>query len=85
MKKNLSGLKRYVRDIFKVGRLKIIVAFLLMLSVAGLNLFQPQIILKIIDEALPEKKTNVLIKLVGIYIIISLMICIFNYVLRYIY
>lgn len=85
MKENLSGLKRYVRDIFKVGRLKIIVAFLLMLSVAGLNLFQPQIILKIIDEALPEKKTNVLIKLVGIYIIISLMICIFNYVLRYIY
>lgn len=85
MKRDLSNLRRYIRDIIKVGKFKILIAFLLMLCVAILSLLQPQLILGIIDKAIPDKNKYILVRLIGLYVLTSLIICVFNYILRYIY
>lgn len=61
MKRDLSNLRRYIRDIIKVGKFKILIAFLLMLCVAILSLLQPQLILGIIDKAIPDKNKYILV------------------------
>lgn len=85
MKIDLFNFRRYIRDIIKVGKFKIFVAFFLMLCIAILNLLQPQLILRIIDKAIPEKNKYILVKLIGIYVSTSMIIYAFSYILQYIY
>lgn len=85
MKKNRTNIKRYVVELFKYGRLKIAIAFMLMLGVAACNLYQPQLIKKIIDAAIPQKNTKLLIYIVGAYFIIALVSYILDILLQYFY
>lgn len=85
MNNSHNNIKRYIAEIINTSKAKIILAFLLMLCVSICNLIQPQFVKKIIDEAIPNKRISLLVFIVIGYIIISLLACFLNFILKYIY
>lgn len=85
MKIRKDNLWRYTKDIIRIGKRKILLAFIMMVCTAICNLLQPQLIKFIIDKAIPLKKVNLLFELILLYIVVALLVCIFNYVLTFIY
>lgn len=85
MNNSHNNIKRYLFEIINSNKAKIFLAFFLMICVSTCNLIQPQFIKKIIDQAIPDKKMNLLLSIALIYILISLIACILNFILKYIY
>jgi ABC-type bacteriocin/lantibiotic exporters, contain an N-terminal double-glycine peptidase domain len=83
--KKKSNKIRFLSIIFRHNSKIVIVAFLIMIVTATLDLLIPQITKKMLDEAIPKKNVNLLIQLIIIYIVISIINPFFEVVLEYIY
>lgn len=82
IKENRENLKRYLFEIIKNSKGKIIIAFLLMICTSGCSLLQPQLIKKIIDRAVPDKNFRMLIFIIIVYMLLSIIVCVFNFILK---
>lgn len=78
-------LKLYFKEIFKVGKLKIIVVLALMLGVAACNLIRPQMIKVIIDQAIPQKILSLLFYAAVGYAFFSIVSDVFSIIQTYLY
>lgn len=67
------------------NKLIAIVAFLIMVFISILNLFIPQVIRSILDDAISKEDRSLLINLIIIYILISISLALLNVILEYIY
>lgn len=85
MNGNYKNLRRYLFEIIKNVKSKVIITFFLMLCGTICNLMQPQLIKRIIDQAIPDKRVDFLCILVILYGAISLVAYISNYFLEYLY
>lgn len=80
-----TNIKRFFKIIFKKNKSIPYIAFLIMIINSGLDLFIPQITKSILDDAIINKNSNLLIKLILIYISISFFLSVLNILLDYIY
>lgn len=81
----MKNLKKHICIVFKYGKFKILFAFFLMLIVSICGLLQPKLIQYLIDKAIPNKQTNLLLGIVFIYFSISIIIYIIRLILQYFY
>ncbi|CEN23883.1 ABC transporter ATP-binding protein [Paraclostridium sordellii] len=82
---NSKNLKRFFTIVFEKNKLILLLAFAIMLIISILNLFIPQLTKLILDEAIRLGNTNLLIKLVLLYLTISILSSLLNVILEYLY
>lgn len=82
---NSKNIKRFLKIVFEKNKLIASISFLLMIIISILDLFIPQVTRRILDDAISNSKTNLLIKLVLLYATISISAILFGIVLEYIY
>lgn len=82
---NSKNIKRFLKIIFEKNKLIASLAFFIMIITSILDLFIPQITRQILDDAISNSKTNLLIKLVLLYAAISVLSALFSVILEYIY
>lgn len=70
-KEKNNNLKRYMKDILKYSPGRAAVVFIIMLILMWGTLYQPQVVKRIIDDALTQQQTGLLIGLSALYIFIS--------------
>lgn len=63
-----SNIKCYFKEIIKYSPFKALIVFIIMLMLMGATLFQPQIVKKIIDDALMYKHISLLLYLALLYV-----------------
>ena len=80
-----NSIKKFLKLMFEKNRLLATIAFILMLGVSILDLFIPQVTRFILDDAITNKKTSLLVKLILLYVIISISLSLFNIILDFIY
>lgn len=83
--RNSKNIKRFLKILFENNKLIASIAFLIMMITSLLGLFIPQVTRLIIDDAISNGKTNLLIKLVLLYAAISILSSLLSVVLNYIY
>lgn len=81
---NSKNIKRFFKIVFKNNKTITFIAFIIMIITSVFDLFIPQITRLILDEAIINSKTNLLIKLVLIYATISIFSALFTVLLDYI-
>ncbi|MGL5712134.1 MAG: ABC transporter ATP-binding protein [Paraclostridium sp.] len=82
---NSKNIKRFLKIVFKKNKLIASLAFFIMIITSILNLCIPQITRQILDDAISNSKTDLLIKLVLLYAAISILSALFGVILEYIY
>lgn len=80
-----NSINKFLKLMFEKNRLLATIAFILMLGVSILDLFIPQVTRFILDDAITNKKTSLLVKLILLYVIISISLSLFNIILDFIY
>ncbi|GAA3657697.1 ABC transporter ATP-binding protein [Asaccharospora irregularis] len=83
--KNSRNIKKFLKIVFEKNKLIASIAFVIMLVISMLDLSIPQVTRLILDDAIINNKTNLLIKLVLLYAIISIFSALFTVILEYIY
>lgn len=81
--KKIKLFSRFVRILVKGNKYLIAILFCIMLTIAGLDLIEPQITKTIIDNAIGLKNTNLLIKSILLYTLVIIISAILNIVLTY--
>lgn len=82
---NLKNIKRFLKIVFEKNKVIASIAFLVIIIISVLDLFIPQVTRLILDDAINNSKTNLLIKLVLLYSAISISSALLTIVLEYIY
>lgn len=82
---NSKNIKRFLKIVFEKNKLIACIAFSIMIITSVLDLFIPQVTRLILDDAISNGKTSLLIKLVLMYAAISISSSLFSVVLEYIY
>ncbi|MCR1954631.1 ABC transporter ATP-binding protein/permease [Clostridioides mangenotii] len=82
---NSKNIKRFFKIVFEKNKLIASLAFFIMIITSILDLFIPQVTKLILDDAISNSKTNLLIRLVLLYAFISILSALFSVVLEYIY
>ncbi|MEN2258570.1 ABC transporter ATP-binding protein [Paraclostridium benzoelyticum] len=82
---NSKNIKRFLKIVFEKNKLIASIAFSIMIITSVLNLFIPQVTRLILDDAISNGKTNLLIKLILLYAAISILSALLSVVLEYIY
>ncbi|MGL5642076.1 MAG: ABC transporter transmembrane domain-containing protein, partial [Paraclostridium sp.] len=82
---NSKNIKRFFKIVFKKNKLTASIAFLIMIITSVLGLCIPQVTRLILDDAISNCKTSLLIKLVFLYAAISISSALLSVVLEYIY
>lgn len=80
-----TNIKRFFKIVFKKNKVIPYIAFLIMIITSGLDLFIPQITKSILDDAITNKKSDLLMKLILIYIAIKVSLSVLNILLNYLY
>ncbi|CEN30892.1 ABC transporter ATP-binding protein [[Clostridium] sordellii] len=83
MKKN--NLIRFLAIALKKNKNNAIIAFFLMTITSILSLFMPQVTKMILDDAIKYSNVEKLLKLISLYILITITSSIFSFILEYIY
>lgn len=81
---NSKNIKRFFKIVFKNNKSITVIAFMIMIITSVFDLFIPQITRLMLDEAIINSKTNLLIKLILLYATISIFSAIFTVLLDYI-
>ncbi|MGO0883713.1 ABC transporter ATP-binding protein [Clostridioides difficile] len=82
---NNKNLFRFLKLIIKQNKTKLIVAFIVTFIISILDLSMPQITRRIIDDGIEYGNIEILIKLVIIYILVTIFSSIFEILLAYLY
>ncbi|MEG2788783.1 MAG: ABC transporter ATP-binding protein [Romboutsia sp.] len=82
---NSKNIKRFLKIVFEKNKLIASLAFFIMIITSILDLFIPQITRQILDDAISNSKTNLLIKLALLYAVISISSALLSVLLEYIY
>jgi subfamily B ATP-binding cassette protein MsbA len=82
---NKKNIRRFLKIVFKKNKLVACLAFSIMLIVSILELLIPQLTRMILDDAIRYGKINLLIKLILIYVVVSISSALFDISLEYIY
>ncbi|WP_024622103.1 ABC transporter ATP-binding protein [Metaclostridioides mangenotii] len=82
---NSKNIKRFLKIVFEKNKLIASIAFVMMMLTSVLDLFLPQVTRLILDDAIGNSKTNLLIKLVLLYAAISISSVLLGIALEYIY
>lgn len=82
---NSKNLKRFLKIVFKQNKLIATIAFFIMIITAILDLFIPQVTKLILDDAISNKKIDLLIKLIVVYAVVGILSAVFSLILDYIY
>ncbi|SHK56303.1 ABC transporter ATP-binding protein [Tepidibacter formicigenes] len=82
---NSKNIKRFLKVVFEKNKVIASIAFIIMLITSVLDLFIPQITRLILDDAINNSKTNLLIKLVLLYTAIRISSSLLSVILEYIY
>ncbi|MGL5750641.1 MAG: ABC transporter ATP-binding protein [Paraclostridium sp.] len=82
---NSKNIKRFFKIVFEQNKFIAIIAFFITLVVCALDLSIPQITQLILDDAINNGKSEILIRLVLIYAIISISSALLGVALEYIY
>lgn len=80
-----QNIKRFLKIVFEKNKLISSVAFLIMIITSILELLIPQITKSILDDAISNSKTNLLMRLVLLYAFISILSVLLSVLLEYIY
>lgn len=78
-----KNIKRFFKIVFKKNKVILYIAFFIMIINSGLDLVIPQITKSILDDAIINKKSDLLIKLILIYIAIRVSLSVLNILLDY--
>ena len=79
-----TNIKRFFKIAFKKNKAFLYIAFSIMIINSGLDLIIPQITKSILDDAISNKNSGLLMKLILIYITISVILSVLNVILDYI-
>lgn len=82
---NSKNIKKFLKIVFHKNKLLASIAFFMMMITSILDLFIPQVSRLILDDAISNNKTSLLIKLVLLYTFISISSVLFSIILEYIY
>ena len=82
---NSKNIKRFLKIVFKKNKLIASISFFIMIIISIVDLFIPQVTRLILDDAISNSKTKLLIKLVLLYATISILSALFGVVLEYLY
>lgn len=82
---NYRNIKRFFKIAFEKNKLTASIGFLIMTIMSVLSLCIPQVTRRILDDAISNGKTSLLIKLVLLYATISILSALLSVVLEYIY
>lgn len=82
---NNKNLFRFLKLIIKQNKTKLIVAFIVTFIISILDLSMPQITRRIIDDGIEYGNIEILIKLVIIYILVTIFSSVFEILLAYLY
>lgn len=82
---NSKNIKRFFKIVFEKNKLTASIGFLIMIITSVLGLFIPQVTRLILDDAISNGKTSLLIKLVLLYAAISISSALLSVFLEYIY
>ncbi|HFG9221127.1 TPA: ABC transporter ATP-binding protein, partial [Clostridioides difficile] len=86
MKKTINNnLFRILNIIVYKNKTKLIVSFIMVFIIAGVNIVIPQLIRCIIDDGIGNKNIFLLINLILIYIFIRILSATFDVILSYLY
>ncbi|MGS2493535.1 ABC transporter transmembrane domain-containing protein [Clostridioides difficile] len=86
MKKTINNnLFRILNIIVYKNKTKLIVSFIMVFIIAGVNIIIPQLIRYIIDDGIGNKNIFLLINLIVIYIFIRILSATFDVILSYLY
>ncbi|QAT60436.1 ABC transporter ATP-binding protein [Acidilutibacter cellobiosedens] len=80
-----KNIKRFLKILLKNSKGIMLIYFIIMLSISVLGLFQPQLIKRILDDAIQGSNIKLLIKLAILYGLISLITAMLNIILQYMY
>ncbi|CEP41236.1 ABC transporter ATP-binding protein (plasmid) [Paraclostridium sordellii] len=83
--KNSKNIKRFFKIVFEKNKLIASIAFFIMITTSLLDLLIPQITRRILDDAISNSKTSLLIKLALLYAVISILSALLSVLLEYIY
>lgn len=83
--KSFKNILRYLNMLIRTNKIKLFIAFISMILVSGINLYKPQIIQRILDQAVENKDIRLLLQLSIIYVIIIILSAILNVSLEYFY
>lgn len=79
-----TNIKRFFKIALKKNKAFLYIAFSIMIINSGLDLIIPQITKSILDDAIINKNSGLLVKLILIYITISVILSVLNIILDYI-
>ena len=80
-----KNVKRFIKIALEKNKLMATIAFTLMIMTSILDLYMPQVTRQILDNAIGNRKINILIKLIFIYIAISIVSSLLEVILEYLY
>lgn len=78
-------IKRFLKIIFRLNKMKLLVSFLIMAIISSFELCLPQILKLILDNAILNNNINLLIKLVVIYISVITIVALLSIIIEYLY